>query len=104
MIRRPPRSTLDRSSAASDVYKRQAYDRRALECADEHEQRPAQARIEEAIGAVHDTSGDWRAAGEHFERAIALTEDPVEVLRLKCRAGVCYVRTGHPRGHELVRT
>src|SRR5678815_2966859 len=27
MIRRPPRSTLDRSSAASDVYKRQARDR-----------------------------------------------------------------------------
>ena len=27
MIRRPPRSTLDRSSAASDVYKRQAIDR-----------------------------------------------------------------------------
>ena len=27
MIRRPPRSTLDRSSAASDVYKRQAQDR-----------------------------------------------------------------------------
>ena len=25
MLRRPPRSTLDRSSAASDVYKRQAY-------------------------------------------------------------------------------
>ena len=25
MIRRPPRSTLDRSSAASDVYKRQEY-------------------------------------------------------------------------------
>ena len=27
MIRRPPRSTLDRSSAASDVYKRQVHDR-----------------------------------------------------------------------------
>ena len=27
MIRRPPRSTLDRSSAASDVYKRQAHER-----------------------------------------------------------------------------
>ena len=26
MIRRPPRSTLDRSSAASDVYKRQHYE------------------------------------------------------------------------------
>ena len=32
MIRRPPRSTLDRSSAASDVYKRQvtSYDRSTL--------------------------------------------------------------------------
>src|SRR5678809_1582131 len=28
MIRRPPRSTLDRSSAASDVYKRQHWRRR----------------------------------------------------------------------------
>src|SRR5678816_2175058 len=28
MIRRPPRSTLDRSSAASDVYKRQVMDSR----------------------------------------------------------------------------
>ena len=27
MIRRPPRSTLDRSSAASDVYKRQALEK-----------------------------------------------------------------------------
>ena len=29
MIRRPPRSTLDRSSAASDVYKRQLQNRRS---------------------------------------------------------------------------
>ena len=34
MIRRPPRSTLDRSSAASDVYKRQAeVQRRAMQLA-----------------------------------------------------------------------
>ena len=32
MIRRPPRSTLDRSSAASDVYKRQILDNMALRC------------------------------------------------------------------------
>ena len=33
MIRRPPRSTLDRSSAASDVYKRQHDDHRiAMAC------------------------------------------------------------------------
>ena len=31
MIRRPPRSTLDRSSAASDVYKRQEYDQGHIE-------------------------------------------------------------------------
>ena len=31
MIRRPPRSTLDRSSAASDVYKRQELHRLARE-------------------------------------------------------------------------
>ena len=31
MIRRPPRSTLDRSSAASDVYKRQARIRRGVD-------------------------------------------------------------------------
>src|SRR5678815_2674237 len=31
MIRRPPRSTLDRSSAASDVYKRQEFDLEMME-------------------------------------------------------------------------
>ena len=30
MIRRPPRSTLDRSSAASDVYKRQVFDSKPI--------------------------------------------------------------------------
>ena len=36
MIRRPPRSTLDRSSAASDVYKRQAVGGKAVEKGPEH--------------------------------------------------------------------
>jgi len=80
-----------------------AFYARALECAEELKRPDERARIEEAIGAVHDVSGDWRAAGGHFERAIALATDPLRVLRLKCRAGVCYVKTGHPRGHELVR-
>src|SRR5678815_6064556 len=35
MIRRPPRSTLDRSSAASDVYKRQSPHRRGGRRGDE---------------------------------------------------------------------
>ena len=34
MIRRPPRSTLDRSSAASDVYKRQVFDKSIIHCHD----------------------------------------------------------------------
>ena len=33
MIRRPPRSTLDRSSAASDVYKRQTKELNPVDCA-----------------------------------------------------------------------
>ena len=41
MIRRPPRSTLDRSSAASDVYKRQV-------------QAAAAAVAPQAVGAVGD--------------------------------------------------
>ena len=36
MIRRPPRSTLDRSSAASDVYKRQGGERWAVDDAGDH--------------------------------------------------------------------
>ena len=35
MIRRPPRTTLDRSSAASDVYKRQEHGVAAFRSADE---------------------------------------------------------------------
>ena len=34
MIRRPPRSTLDRSSAASDVYKRQTWANDGFEAED----------------------------------------------------------------------
>ena len=36
MIRRPPRSTLDRSSAASDVYKRQSLGKRKVFGAGDH--------------------------------------------------------------------
>ena len=45
MIRRPPRSTLDRSSAASDVYKRQAHRCGAEQHADEDENENGQATM-----------------------------------------------------------
>ena len=56
MIRRPPRSTLDRSSAASDVYKRQTYDIK---------EKP-QARVE--TGKAHQISngGSHVAPGDEF--------------------------------------
>ena len=45
MIRRPPRSTLDRSSAASDVYKRQLL---TLQLANEAEKKGIVVPAEEA--------------------------------------------------------
>ena len=46
MIRRPPRSTLDRSSAASDVYKRQLLGEEAVGAA--HAHRPLEPGVEDA--------------------------------------------------------
>ena len=48
MIRRPPRSTLDRSSAASDVYKRQVVYSRAMKISAQ----PADERASRILGTV----------------------------------------------------
>src|SRR5450756_3174364 len=69
MIRRPPRSTQSRSSAASDVYKRQLHGRatrvdvtRALDTVEEHlneqAQHPAPARAAGAQGSAHGDGAD----------------------------------------------
>ena len=55
MIRRPPRSTLDRSSAASDVYKRQIVEGRVKQV--QHEQGGT-------VAAVHVAEGQRVVAGE----------------------------------------
>ena len=57
MIRRPPRSTLDRSSAASDVYKRQAQVAAAVVAAAEAQGRGVAAAGDGAAGAVADLGG-----------------------------------------------
>ena len=75
MIRRPPRSTLDRSSAASDVYKRQQED-------------SVKALVQSAVGhfgrvdGVHCNAGVW-AKG----RAVSYTHLRAHetVLDLVCR-------------------
>ena len=60
MIRRPPRSTLDRSSAASDVYKRQ-HQQLAFE---EMQKRvlEAQARVGRLEAALGEAVDAWRFA------------------------------------------
>ena len=50
MIRRPPRSTLDRSSAASDVYKRQGHRREDREDEGGHVRRAGEAGPAAAVG------------------------------------------------------
>ena len=65
MIRRPPISTLDRSSAASDGYKRQAYEQSKHETID---QRILQEEPDPytAYGAPDDESGDRARSRERI--------------------------------------
>ena len=56
MIRRPPRSTLDRSSAASDVYKRQVLVESTRDCY-------------AALGALH---ARWKPIAGRFKDYIAM--------------------------------
>ena len=55
MIRRPPRSTLDRSSAASDVYKRQAEELAELVrrlCEDAELRAPSEETVSSCVDAL----------------------------------------------------
>src|SRR5664280_3601161 len=61
MIRRPPRSTLSSSSAASDVYKRQGDIRAPLLRANENQASPARLRLEAL----------------HAARALEFAEEPL---------------------------
>ena len=85
MIRRPPRSTLDRSSAASDVYKRQVLD---------------DDRVEVARGQL--VGGDRRVlidGGGAQARLRGPQDHRVELLVLGDGAAVSYT---HLRAHETV--
>ena len=95
MIRRPPRSTLDRSSAASDVYKRQAQG-----AGDGHHgqhRRQADRRDTQVDHGLH----------EHLARAAQRRTEPVSythlrahetVLDLVCRL-LLEKKTPHPKSH-----
>ena len=85
MIRRPPRSTLDRSSAASDVYKRQFL------------HKSLGRYVQRLVGATRpmDPATDWleRSPSDLVERGVDLGASPRAII------SVSYT---HLRAHETV--
>ncbi len=76
---------------------------RARDCAEALGLVDEQLAQEEAIGKAYLQHGDLIPAGEHFERALALTTEPEVRARLQCQAASSLVATGDQRGIEYVR-
>src|SRR5678810_1424687 len=91
MIRRPPRSTLDRSSAASDVYKRQGIGQRA-----------PRGREALRIGGPPDRPIGQRRTCRNTERG---GDDDGHALggRGRARGAISPVAYTHLRAHETGR-
>ena len=77
MIRRPPRSTLDRSSAASDVYKRQVFDQGRLD--------DSGVSIIDATGVMIDKLNDPENEFDHGTVSYTHLRAHETVLDLVCR-------------------
>jgi len=76
---------------------------RALDCAEALGLVDEQLEMEEEIGKVYLLQGEMIAAGEHFERALALTTDPLVRARLQCQAASSLVALGDQRGLDLLK-
>ncbi len=76
---------------------------RALECAQALGREDEELALEESIGKTHIISGNFVEAASHFERALALTDDPAARATLQCQAASSLVAVGDPRGLEYVR-
>jgi tetratricopeptide (TPR) repeat protein len=76
---------------------------RARDCAEALGLIDEQLAQEEAMGKVYLLHGEMIPAGEHFERALALTNDPQVRARLQCQAASSLVATGDQRGVEYIR-
>lgn len=76
---------------------------RARDCAQALGLVEEQLEQEEAIGKLYVLHGEMIPAGEHFERALELTSDPLVRARLQSEAANSLVATGDPRGLEHLR-
>jgi tetratricopeptide (TPR) repeat protein len=75
---------------------------RALECAESLGLDDQQIALEEAIGNATAVGGNKLSAFEHFERALAVSRDPLQRARLQCEAASALVINGDQRGLELL--
>ncbi|HBB87088.1 MAG TPA: hypothetical protein DC047_05690 [Blastocatellia bacterium] len=94
--------------AAADAERVSAFDEaivalgRARDCAEALDLVDEQLAMEEEIGKVYLLQGEMMPAGEHFERALALTTDPQVRARLQCQAASSLVTLGDQRGLDLL--
>ena len=86
MIRRPPRSTLDRSSAASDVYKRQEYvvfkpdtalllAQQAYKLATKIKDEKSQSRALNVIATVYNKTANYPKALNFYIKVLKIEEN-----------------------------
>ena len=75
---------------------------RARECAEALGRHDELSTIDAAMGEVATLKGEPLVAAEHYERALAATDDADEALRLKCRIGEAYVLLGDARALTFV--
>jgi predicted ATPase len=76
---------------------------RAYDCAEALGLVNEQLIQEKSIGKVYQLHGETIAAGEHFERALALTTDPLMRARLQLEVASSLVATGDQRGIGYVQ-
>jgi tetratricopeptide (TPR) repeat protein len=76
---------------------------RARDCAEALGLIDEQVAQEEAIGKAYMMHGETALAGEHFERALQLADDPATRVRLQCQAAASLATNGDPRGIEYVQ-
>ena len=95
--------------AAAEAERIFAYDEamaaygRALECAESLGLPDETFALEEAMGKTAQLGGNSLRATEHFERALALAQDPLDRARVQCQAASSLVILGDQRGLEYVR-